>query len=428
MTIAPSQERTLGTMGIWPLLILITAALTYPIIEGHPSALQGAASGGWTRLVFFSIAYLLAGVLVLPYFSTVLATVRRMWVYLVLLVLIISSASWSTYPDKVFFNFIHGIGLLLVAASAALYASTRETGFFAPVALVTTGIVVVSALVVYVNPGMGIEPIDPWGVVVQRWRGITSNSNTLGSTAATAICCSLIVSFAHPSRARRLFSLVSIPFSAYVLIIGCKSMTSTVGAIAFVGVFLLLLSMEKDRPGTRWLKLCALGTLTFLGLCMLFLVNPDISLTDLFFKATGRSKTLTGRTLLWQTAMYLIDMKPLLGWSFDSIASARKFLSGTMAYGQFHNGYLDLTVRGGVVGLFLLLLMLIRSIRMGFRQVASNYRKAAGTLALLVFILIVNLAESNFVMEGGPVWFLFVSCWMSAEVQLYLSENAGSGR
>jgi O-antigen ligase len=106
--------------------------------------------------------------------------------------------------------------------------------------------------------------------------------------------------------------------------------------------------------------------------------------------------TITGRVPLWQKAIELIQMKPILGWGYVS-GSRVAFLSAFKGWAAIHthNAILEILVALGVVGLCILLGLLwgiysslMGSLRAGWRSINSSQ---SGLLALKVLSLVILL-------------------------------------
>ena len=92
-------------------------------------------------------------------------------------------------------------------------------------------------------------------------------------------------------------------------------------------------------------------------------------------------------------------------------------------FGQMHNGYLDLTVRGGFIAAAILACILIRA---GFTSVKlMTYSSMAGATILSIYLAIVlhNYAEASFFREGSPLWIIFVTAWVFGELYLQMAES-----
>jgi exopolysaccharide production protein ExoQ len=144
--------------------------------------------------------------------------------------------------------------------------------------------------------------------------------------------------------------------------------------------------------GRSWLMAGILFAMTFVVLALLAfvpaLLHPDALLSDL-----GRDSSLTGRLPLWAFAMDKFHEKPLAGWGFDSLMSVLS--TSDFGYGQLHNGYLDLLVRGGAIGLLLALVVVLRTLYLAVSQLRHPHRVAPALLTLILAILLHNITESS---------------------------------
>jgi exopolysaccharide production protein ExoQ len=129
----------------------------------------------------------------------------------------------------------------------------------------------------------------------------------------------------------------------------------------------------------------------------------------------GRDSTLTGRTEIWHYALAMVK-NPLIGAGYESFwVGPRLFQmarSIDQGVNQAHNGYIELYLNLGWIGLTLLALLLLA----GYRRIASAVRKniQAGNLRLAYFVatLAYNFTEAGFKMMH-PVWIFFL---MSAAI------------
>jgi O-antigen ligase len=128
---------------------------------------------------------------------------------------------------------------------------------------------------------------------------------------------------------------------------------------------------------------------------------------DKLFGLAGRSGNFTGRTDIWMLAIDAIVASPWVGWGFDGNNYLIK-ISG-MPYTSYHNGYLDLLVCGGVIGLglfFLLVGNLFCQTRKGTR-IGSDIAPFA--IPFVTSMLIYNLTEANLVAPRNHMWIIFLA-------------------
>ena len=125
----------------------------------------------------------------------------------------------------------------------------------------------------------------------------------------------------------------------------------------------------------------------------------------------GEDPTLTGRTLLWDELVKIAEQRRFLGSGYGGfwIGNIGNNLWEIFQWnpGQAHNGYLDVYIDLGIVGLVFLICLIFLT----YRNVLVNLRYDSDygryRLALLAMILIYNVTESGFIKPTSLLWFLF---------------------
>jgi O-antigen ligase len=122
-----------------------------------------------------------------------------------------------------------------------------------------------------------------------------------------------------------------------------------------------------------------------------------------------RDPTLTDRTIIWDTVLGMQD-QPWIGFGFESfwLGSRLEKLWSTYWWRptQAHNGYIEIYLHLGLVGLALLLAAIVSA----FRKIARSFRRdfllARLQMALLLAILMFNYTEAGF--KGVSfIWTIF---------------------
>jgi O-antigen ligase len=128
----------------------------------------------------------------------------------------------------------------------------------------------------------------------------------------------------------------------------------------------------------------------------------------------GRDPTLTGRTDLWKILLS-VNEHPLLGAGYESFWLGERLekIWEILPWraNEAHNGYLEIFLNLGLVGLALLVVI----IATGYRRVISGARDLSlGPLRLGYFVaaIIYSLTEAAF-REMGPMWIVFVLAIMA---------------
>lgn len=125
---------------------------------------------------------------------------------------------------------------------------------------------------------------------------------------------------------------------------------------------------------------------------------------DIFIKrAEESSRAGSVRFGIWQYAFEVAKQKMIFGWGFNK---ELEFING---YGQpvttTHSLYLATFLKGGVVGLLLLLSMILFAGRQCLRHLAANHK---AEIAVIVFALMFYVTQGMFVISNPrEYWVLF---------------------
>jgi O-antigen ligase len=127
--------------------------------------------------------------------------------------------------------------------------------------------------------------------------------------------------------------------------------------------------------------------------------------------------TLTGRDQVWQFTLNYISRRPWLGVGFgsfwDAAPTSKESLFDfgiTFAFGQAHNGYLDVLVQVGTVGMACVIVMALAILFRLFRLARAGYDNVVIVIAFMTFsvIWLHNITESTLLRPGTDMWIYFV--------------------
>ena len=153
----------------------------------------------------------------------------------------------------------------------------------------------------------------------------------------------------------------------------------------------------------------------FLVVYGLFL-NPKAGLTE----AVGRDSTLTGRTRIWNDVLRL-TVNPVIGAGYESFWLGKRleeiWLTNWEHPNQAHNGYLEVYLDLGWVGLTLIATMMIAGYRNAVRAVSRAPNLMSLKIAFLVVAILYNCTEHAF-RELHPVWIMFLLAVITIPVSL----------
>lgn len=397
--------------GLVPAATFIIAAGLGGLL-GSEVALSGSAAGtgyGFTedprRLIIYGLAYLWALLWLLPRREEVMQLARRTWPLWLLIGYACISMLWSRMPFKVFINSGHYAGETLVAL-AAVCAVRDDLRRLSLMLIGTLGIVIVLSL-------LSVRLGWPNSIDIEsgRWAGTPGNANVLGLMAAMLLGAATNLFLTRGSWLIRLGS-VGLASVAIIALRGSGSATSLVFGLVLTAGIVWLQFGRKDASASLSARVVSGVFLLCVGGAFAVSFLPETFQTSTWLTKLGKSETLTGRTDVWAFGWQLFLQRPFLGYSFDSLASVLGGFSKSV--GHLHNGYLDLLVRGGVVGIVIYFFVLLRALYR-LLQVTARAPEAAFWLMLLVADLAYELAEASLMRPVHIIWLAFLIAATVAE-------------
>jgi exopolysaccharide production protein ExoQ len=126
--------------------------------------------------------------------------------------------------------------------------------------------------------------------------------------------------------------------------------------------------------------------------------------------AVGRDPTLTGRTVIWN-AVLSANTDPIVGTGYESFWLGPRLLWVWQLTGaginEAHNGYLEVYLNLGIIGVVLLSIYLVASYRIACRRLIPFSNFASLSLALWLVVLFYNLTEAA-AFKGQLMWDIFL--------------------
>ena len=227
--------------------------------------------------------------------------------------------------------------------------------------------------------------------------GVTSQKNTLGVMVLVCMLILLWDWFERMSKKDRMPFLeryltpAMAVFSYYVLY---QSGSKTSLLCLFIGGFII--AAIRFAPLRRRISRFGVYSLVLAGL--FFWVDSYVGLTEWLVTLMGRDMTFTGRTEVW-SALLAVGTDPIFGTGFMSFWDDYSYLSRLPDWvgKSAHNGYVEIYLAGGYIGVFMLAQMLILTAFRLNRALGQGGNFAVVRFAIFVVALISNFSESNFV-------------------------------
>src|SRR5215831_1973867 len=206
-------------------------------------------------------------------------------------------------------------------------------------------------------------------------------------------------------RARRIVALDLAFFAMTLWLLNLsKSATSQVClALGCLVIGAAHLRMVKRNP-------MLIKVLVPVGFFLFLILVFGFEMTGKVAQQLGRDPTLTDRTVIWN-AVLSVHTNPFLGTGYESFWIGSRILQvWQVRYGinEAHNGYIDVYLNLGGIGLVLLSGFLFAGYRRICQKFTESYALGVLGLATWAVILFYNMTEAAF--KGGLLWLMLLLC------------------
>jgi O-antigen ligase len=328
----------------------------------------------------------------------VAAVASRHPLTLALVLLAVLSTAWSVDPATTLRRSFALFGTTLFGLYLAARYDVR--GLLELLATALGIAALLSVVFAIALPAYGLDT----GVYSSNWRGVYAQKNNLGEIMVVGTIAFLLVW--RTAERRRWVALGGAGLcTALVLLSGSKTA---------LGVLFLLLALAGLFRALRWSYTVAIPVL--IGIIFLagagalwFLANAEGILTSL-----GKDATLTGRTPMWAAIVDMIARKPWLGYGYSAFwggadsAAAPVFRVIGWVTPHAHNGYLDILLQLGVLGLLVFLAGLAVASYHAVKELRAT-PTADGLWAplFLTFMILYNITETTLLQQNNIYWALY---------------------
>jgi exopolysaccharide production protein ExoQ len=320
----------------------------------------------------------------------------------IFLVFALFSVVWSDFPSVAIKRWFRDFGIylaILVALSdlhpmQAVCTVFRRLFYF---------LIPLSVLLIKYFPAMSRQ-YDFWTGMVS-YTGAATSKNTLG-----VLCLVSGLFFFWDTLARwssrkapitRRIILVNLSFLAMTLWVLQKATSSTSRVCLALGCIVILAARTKAGGLRGYLKVLIPFGISLYGV-LAFGLGFDINATVAQF--LGRDPTLTDRTKIWKVVLS-VDTNPLLGTGYESFwlgSRLQKVWQVFPGINEAHNGYLQMYLQLGFIGLLILCWVLMSFYGSIWRRRDALSGLAPLSLALWTVLAFYNVTEAAF--QGGVLW------------------------
>jgi exopolysaccharide production protein ExoQ len=308
------------------------------------------------------------------------------------------SCLWGTEPDLALRKgFLLGTSTLFAVYLAFRY-SLREQMYLLSWAI---GIAMFSNIVFSIGfPAYAVHTYLHPGA----WRGLYTHKNSLASFSVLGAVFFLILAVTH----RRWTFWVGWAAAVFLVLMS----TSKTGLTLFLLLSLLLPLFWVARMR----RPAALPFLLIFALTLATVIVGLVGNYELILTSLGRDPTLTGRTGIWDTLIGKVALRPWLGYGYRGFwqgmdgESADIFYNLSFMVASAHNGYLDVSLELGLVGLAMFVGTIFKSFARAITWLRrSDAQQGLWPLTYLCYYALYNLTESNIPDPNSMTWVLYVS-------------------
>lgn len=235
------------------------------------------------------------------------------------------------------------------------------------------------------------------------WKGLWYEKNQMAAMMVLGFIASCASAYIAPERRK---AWIGLAVMIFLLVVLSRSKTSLLACLASAGAFPVLTALQ--RGGVRSILFTWLAATAALIGGALFYIAPDM-----IFKMLGKDPTLTGRTEIWASLMRLSDKHPWLGygykafWTPTSVPASVVRAETHWDVPSAHNGWLDLLIQLGWVGVMLFGAVLAIGVFCALFRFARVKDGFFSVLILLLFSFLI-MSESFILSQNSLIWALFV--------------------
>lgn len=237
------------------------------------------------------------------------------------------------------------------------------------------------------------------------WIGIFAGKNFLGTIASLAVI-SFYISFFKESKS--LFNFLLLLLSSIVLY-----QSNSISALVITLIVIVSLVFIEIYSSMRFLtaKLFVISsTILLLFVSSLLLYNNY----EFLMYSLGRDPTLTGRSSIYSSTINSIKALPFLGYGFGGYWGTFESLQVQSQIGfnlsSSHSGIIDIALDLGLIGLFVIFVMLIKNLVKSYVFLKLNFYNphAWFYFAFAIFIIAYNIFDSRLLNTSGILWIIFI--------------------
>lgn len=397
------MKRT-GRSFLFVLIFLLFWVTLTPFIDlRDPSILLAQEQGSlWQQLIslalfFISGLYLLANWRIALKMLSPLLVILLLWQFVTVLT--------SDYSDVAFRRYVFSI-TVIVTTMAWIILPEDTQHFQRMIKYLSLFILLLSYFGIVFMPEVSIHNSAEVLELINAgsWRGHFAHKNIAGPAMIVLIIYNIYL------LRKEDYLIPAINIILATIFLYFSNNKTSIGLIIYA-----LLIAEAIRY-TRFLPLKFLLFLVPVGLMAVLTVGTVMSLSvQDFVTSLISDPTFTGRTDVWKFSLEQMRAHPWIGYGFDTFWNMSNLINGgyeletwAATAGHAHNGYLNLAMTTGLIGMGLFMLWMLICPLLDYhrsQKTANDPALAQMYLRIWVFMMLYANLESPFFAPRGQVWF-----------------------
>ncbi len=373
-------------------------------------SVEQMSSSNVINQVLYSTLFIIAVIVLIPKkdeLFTILKTEKFLSIFIIFSFI---SIAWSDYSFITFKRIFQVVTIVLNILAFLLYVDSSKE-ICKHFKYILYPYLILTLVVVFVVPGA----LDPQ---FHTWRGFTSQKNTLGQIGLISIILCFIIYKTEDNIAGKILA-VFMGLISIALLFGANSSTSILTFLFLIGIAFFLSFDRIFKPIGIGRTISVLLIISFFLIVisiMYFIPELEKVIPALF----GKDTTFSGRTDLWEYLLSEISVNPIIGIGYQAfwVPESRNILflykSFVWLPNEAHNGYLDIYLQLGFVGLSLVVMMLIKYFISFFKVI-----KPHPWIWFIIITIIINFQESTILRPIRTIDFIFIFSYLIVFVNYY---------
>ena len=357
------------------------------------SAETGTAENTAIAILLFTLVPLL----VFPWMKSIIRLCRRDKVFAAIAAWSILSCLWSQFPlVSLEWAPVAALNTIFAVYLYRRFSPDQQIRLFLILGWICLGLSIALSLL---SPAHGVD-------YAGSWRGMYPQKNMCSMMTAFLLVAALYAP--ATSAFSWVFRILYVGLSIF-LIVMTQSATGKISLVLLFAYFVVTRCASGLRERERGIALVVAMVFASALVVVGFAKAQAISLL------LGKDPTLTGRTEIWHAVMPSILKHPILGYGYRAFwrgyqgESANVSLASHWTVPSAHNGFLEIWLTLGAIGVALVLYSLLRAVRDAFVCLSAGQSPYLAWYACIVFLTIfTNVDEGELVIPNSLLWILYI--------------------